>query len=164
MRTAGEKGWRNRLAREHPSAARCREICRALHGRLASLAPGERVSAVPLSLVPLWCYPLAHRSPSRPFIPPPRYPLTHAWTGVACRIKKAFTKSRCLSERCKIETVRPPLSAPLFIPRTSLSPDFFLLPILSMISDFLKIIRLPLCSGNYHLIIRQSSHFRFMSV
>lgn len=36
-------------SRERPSTARCREICRDLHGRLASLAPRERTSESPSS-------------------------------------------------------------------------------------------------------------------
>lgn len=91
-------------SRERPSTARCREICRDLHGRLASLAPREQTSESPLS-------PFSFSSiiPWSTGIPAPLswscHPLTPARAGVACRIKKAFGESRCLPERCKIEIV-----------------------------------------------------------
>lgn len=106
-----------------------------------------------------WRYPLAHRI-SLCFGPRPlfRRPLTPTRAGVACRIKNAFAKSRCLPERCKIETVRP-TSPTLLAFRTSLLLNFFysflVRPVPSMISDFLKIKpRLSLCSERYHSIIQ----------
>lgn len=109
-RTEGEKGWQNRLART-PFATRCREICRDLHGRLASLAPRERVS----ENLPLSPFSGVNPWPTEFSLPPScPQPLTLARAGVACRIKKAFAKSQCLPERCKIETMGP-LPAYLFI-------------------------------------------------
>lgn len=61
----------------------------------------------------LRCYPPV----PNPFIPLCR-PLNPVRAGVACRIKKAFAKSRCLPERCKIEAMRSPLAHHLLIPQT----------------------------------------------
>lgn len=84
------KGARTFGSRERPSIAQCREICRDLHGRLASLAPRERTSE---RAFPLFSF--SGIIPWSTKFPPLRlpwscYPLTPAWAGVACRIKKAF--------------------------------------------------------------------------
>lgn len=113
-------------------------------------------------------------SPGPPNSIPFPHPLTPTRAGVACRIKKAFAKSRCPPERCKIETVRPPPlrpfpflshhSSPLFTSRTSpFVRDFFFYfcYVPPRISDFPKID--PLASLLRKLsfnVIQSFSHFR----
>lgn len=61
-----EKGCQNVGSRERPSIAQCREICRDLHGRLASLASRERTSESLPSFLLFWHYPLVYQIPTPP--------------------------------------------------------------------------------------------------